>query len=106
MELTRDLSCFRGLNWRSDLPAGSDCDELAAALSGRGFVAVAGPSALRLLRSREGHELLLVPRTGRVQIRVHYLTPQEERRWAAERVFASLVRTILALGSFHAPGGP
>jgi hypothetical protein len=52
---------------------------------------------LRTLRSPEGHEIVIVPRTGRVQIRVHYLTPEEERRIAAEGVFAVLVRSILAL---------
>lgn len=97
MELARDQSCFRSLNWRCDLPAGSDCDRLAATLAEKGFAAVGGPSAIRTLRSPEGHEVVLVPRTGRVQIRVHYLTPEEERRFVAEGVFALLVRSILAL---------
>jgi hypothetical protein len=97
MELARDQSCLRSLNWRCDLPAGSDCDRIAAALAEKGFASTGGSSMFRILRSPEGHEIVLVPRTGRVQIRVHYLTPEEERRFAAEGVFALLVRSILVL---------
>jgi hypothetical protein len=97
MELTRDFGCLRSLSWRCDLPPGSDCDVLIGALMEKGFAQVPSPSVLRLIRSPEGHEILFVPRTGRVQIRVHYVTPEEERRFCAEQMFALIVRTILGL---------
>jgi hypothetical protein len=97
MELTRDLGCSQSLNWRSDLPPGSDCDVLVKILSEKGFALAPSPSMLRLIRSKEGHEILFVPRTGRVQIRVHYLTPEQGRRLVAERLFVLLVRSILGL---------
>lgn len=97
MELVRDLSCFRGLNWRCDLPPGSDCEVLALRLGPAGWTSAPSVAKLLLLRSAEGHEILLVPRTLRVQIRVHYLTPEAERRLTAERAFVALVRGVLAL---------
>jgi len=95
MDLSRDFGCFRSLNWRCDLPTGSDCDVIVAALVKRGFEAVRPSGVLRLLRDATGHEVVLVPATGRVQIRVHYLTPEEERRFTAERIFCWLVRIVL-----------
>lgn len=42
--------------------------------------------------SASGHEVFVVPRTGRVQFRVHYMVVAEERRRVAEGFFASVVR--------------
>jgi hypothetical protein len=77
---------------------------LVKILSEKGFAPAPSPGVLRLLRTKEGHEILFVPRTGRVQIRVHYLTPEEGRRLVAERIFVLLVRSILGVG--QAPYGP
>ena len=98
MDFARDHSCLRGLNWRTDLPPGGDLDTLVAALSRAGFArtSTAG-SPLLVLRAPGDHEILIVPRTGRVQIRVHYLTPEPERRGAAEGIFRSLVQGVLGL---------
>lgn len=115
MELTREQSCFRSLNWRCDLPAGGDLDALTGALSGAGFTESSSPGGhLRVLRAAEGHEIVIVPRTGRVQIRVHYLTAEGERRRTAEQVFCLLVRGVLGEiprssarePATHAPDGP
>jgi hypothetical protein len=46
------------------------------------------------LRSPEGHHVLIVRRTGRVQIRVDYTVPEPLRRFSAEAVFAILVRAL------------
>lgn len=42
--------------------------------------------------SSEGHEVFVVPRTGRVQFRVNYMVAAGERRRVAEGFFASVVR--------------
>ncbi len=95
MDLSRDFGCFKSLNWRTDLPAGSDCDILVAVLGKRGFEPVRPTGPLRQLRTAEGHEVVLVPRTGRIQIRIHYLTPEHERRFKAEGIFCAIVRVVL-----------
>ncbi len=98
MDFARDQSCLRSLNWRTDLPPGGQLDPLVAALSRADFTPTStGESPLLVLRAREGHEVLIVRRSGRVQIRVHYLTPEPERRAAAEAIFRTLVRGVVGL---------
>lgn len=42
--------------------------------------------------SAAGHEVFVVPRTGRVQFRASYMVAVEDRRRIAEGFFASVVR--------------
>lgn len=51
-----------------------------------------GIGELRAFRSAAGHQVLLVPSTGRVQIRVAYTVPPTERFDAAAGVFVELAR--------------
>ncbi len=51
-----------------------------------------GIGELRIFRSAAGHEVLLVPSTGRVQIRVAYVVPPIERFDAAAGVLVELAR--------------
>ena len=41
-----------------------------------------------------GHQIVLVPRTGRIQIRIHVLTPQDQRHQAA-RSIASWIEELV-----------
>jgi hypothetical protein len=91
MQLEREVTCLRSLTWRCDLPpdlAPRVLDRLLA----EGWGTVHGSPGLSVIRSAELHEIVLVLRSGRVQIRVHYTVPEDERRHAAERVFVALVR--------------
>ncbi len=88
MTLVLESACFHGLAWRADLPLGAARDAVLAQ-SGGGEPDRTLPGLLRIIRP-DGHQVLLVERTGRVQIRVAYTTPRHARRAEAERVYAEL----------------
>lgn len=95
MELTRDQSCVDRINWRCDLPSSVSGDVVFARLAKLQGYLVEGPGPLLyVVRVPGQHQVLIVPRTGRVQIRVSYDVPKLDRRLAAEGVFATLVRLI------------
>ena len=78
-------SCLRRLAWDCDFAEPPALPELCSALLAAGFVDDSRADFLRELRHQSGHSVLVVPRTGRVQLRLHYLTPLLERRATAER---------------------
>ncbi len=84
--LERDVTCRQDLNWRLYLQADSlAIEDLATALqqkSYRGHITPFYPQVYELHRA-EGHVVVLVPKTARIQIRVHYLTPKAERKHVA-----------------------
>lgn len=91
--LQRDHTCVQNMNWRCDVPPGA-VDRLLAALLAAGFVRQPGPDALPALLSPDHHRVLVVRRTGRVQLRIDYVIPPHERRHAAEALFALIVRRL------------
>lgn len=93
LALSRDHTCVRGMNWRFDLPPHL-VDALIKALLGLGYQQRPGPAALPALRSPEGHQIMLVRSTGRAQIRVDYTVPETLRRFAAEAIFATVIRAL------------
>ncbi len=74
--------CRRWLTWECELPQ-EDVRSLPTRLLARGFSDVSQFERVAELVDEHGHAVVIVPSTGRVQIRVHYLTPHEERRQAA-----------------------
>ncbi len=98
MQLEREVTCLRSLNWRCDLLPGRGPLVLEHLLR-NGWSAIPGPPGLSVIRHADLHEIALVVRSGRVQIRVHYTVPEAERRQAAERVFVALVRATLGVSS-------
>ena len=46
---------------------------------------------VRDLEGPEGHRLVIVPRTGRIQIRIHYLTALIDRSRAAAQVHEEML---------------
>lgn len=51
---------------------------------------------LRELRHDAGHCVVFVPRTGRVQIRLHYLTREPEREPTANALASEFARLLLS----------
>lgn len=100
LALTREVSCIRSMAWRCDLPVSTNWRRLVAALVAAGLHELSAVRGLYRLGNDTGDEVLLVPLTGRVQIRVHYTIPEHERRFAAERLFQ---RVVYAFGDFGAP---
>lgn len=90
---------MKHLAFRMDLLSPSFADVLREIALGLGFVEEAPIVGLSKLVSPEGHEILLVPRTGRAQLRVFYMTPQEERRHVAEDVYCRIARVFVARGA-------
>ncbi len=74
--------CRRWLTWECELPQ-EDVRSLPKRLLARGFSDVSQFERVAELIDEHGHAVVIVPSTGRVQIRVHYLTPHEERQQAA-----------------------
>ena len=99
MELKRESSCFRERLFRTDLPPAAPLEALSEALRAEGWRDEARLDGLWRFVGAEGHEILIVTGTGRVQIRVHYEVPELERRWAAEAVFVSFARIVERLGA-------
>lgn len=98
MTLRRDPSCLKDLVWRVELP-GVDLEALAGRLMDAGWVERSRIPALRDLHDPDGHAVLFVPRTGRIQIRLHYLVRPEDRAAAAKLVYAWLGRQAQALST-------
>jgi hypothetical protein len=93
--LTREVTCIRSLAWRVDLEPTQDFDALSRELCARGFATAVSIAAMRKWTTPEGHEIVIVSRTGRAQIRVHYTIPEEQRRFTAERLYVVLVAAVM-----------
>lgn len=103
--LTRDSGCIRALSWNASLPNDADIQIMASRLVASGFVPARTLGSFVLLRDRNANEVALVMSTGRAQIRVSYLVPEQERRLEAERVYASLLRAVgLGVAPSNKPG--
>ena len=79
-------SCRRLLIWECHIAHASLAGLLANRLEERGYTPSARSVLLSELTHPDEHSVVIVPRTGRVQIRVHYLTPLCERRAKAAEV--------------------
>ena len=76
-------SCHRMLVWECTRIPASAAVTLPDLLCEAGYSeASRSPLVRELVHPRE-HSVVVVPRTGRLQIRVHYLTPLEARQAAA-----------------------
>ena len=93
LPLEREPTCFRCLSWRCDLPAETDLDRLQALLLQQGWQVNSGVALLRIFTFGL-NEVSIVPRTGRVLIRVNALVPELERRIAAESMAVFLERAL------------
>jgi hypothetical protein len=95
MKLERDHNCVRNMNWRSDVEP-AQVDPLIVSLTKGGrYRKLNSMPFLVTLEGPDQTRVLLVPRTGRVQIRVSYEVAEEERRFKAEAVYADIVRANL-----------
>jgi hypothetical protein len=89
-------SCHRELTWECELPHRADAERLVAALRAADYVDESHSAAVLEFADPRGHRVVVVPRSGRVQLRIHYLTPLAARREAASALAAAL-QTLLRL---------
>jgi hypothetical protein len=91
LRIRKKQGCIRNLQYELFLSDDVKLPNLADALLTLGFERASsrGLPAIRLLH-QTGHEVLIVPRTRRVQLRVSYVIPKEERPDAAKRIEGGL----------------
>lgn len=73
----RDHGCSARLTWRCRLPDGVDVMEVVGRLDG--FCATNRTDGLLILDHGDGCRLVVVPRTGRIQLRLGFLTAFDDR---------------------------
>lgn len=87
-------SCFRGLTWDCEVAPGAGLGDTIARLVDQGFVDESRSSRVRELLHPDEHRVILIPSTGRVQLRLHYLTPFAERGAVAQDLADLLARAM------------
>lgn len=106
MQLRRDPGCIHGLTWRLRVERDGDLTKLLRAIGAAGWKESPGIGELLVYAVPGGHRLLLVPSTGRVQIRLDYRLGVAQRPLAAQAIVASLTRWMDAAGPHPAPAQP
>lgn len=94
MQLRRDPGCIHGLTWRLQGACGIDVAQLLRGVSAAGWKESPGIGELLIYAIPGGHRLLLVPSTGRVQIRLDYRLGVAQRPLAAQAIAARLMRWL------------
>jgi len=103
MDIVRESSCVRDLLWRCDLPAAVDIESFLGEMRSAGYLVDSLSPDLRYLKDPTGNVVVVLPRTGRVQIRVCYAVPREQRPATAREVAASVQGALDAAGAGGRP---
>lgn len=78
--------CHRELSWDCEFEQREQASRLAEALRLEGYHLRADHGFVQELTHPDGQTVVIVPRTGRVQLRLPYTTPSEARRALAEQL--------------------
>ena len=92
--VTRDPGCSRNLLWRVQLAPGVDPELACRTLHGAGYELARQLGGVMFFSGPDEMELVLVPRTGRVQIRLSYLLSYEERAPRARELGQAILRAF------------
>ena len=97
VRLSADSSCVNRRSYRADFDE-LDVVELVRALERDAvrFRPAHAPSGVASFLTVEGHQVLIVPASSRVQIRISLDIDRDERRRAAELVCVALVHAVTA----------
>jgi hypothetical protein len=87
--------CYQRLVWELTPSNHERAARLLQRLPGLGFRDESRHPTVREFADPSGHLVVLVPKTGRVQLRIHYLTPVSDRREAARTLGNTLSRALL-----------
>ncbi len=92
MKLKKSGGCFRNIRWMLDLEEETVEDFIEKIKKSSLFRETVSPLGDRLLRFKDndGNEIIVVPSTGRTEIRLHYLIPESERKAKAEEILKKL----------------
>ncbi len=86
--IERDDGCMRGFLWR--VKASLPPEQVIGRLSAQGFKHT-DHRVFSVLSARQGHKVIVVHSTGRVQIRLDWTTPYTERRSEALRIAQNII---------------
>jgi len=86
--------CHRLLSWECALEQIEVAQQIADCLPRAGFRDTSQFPRVREFVNPHGHSVVVVPSTGRVQLRIHYLTPLPQRESSA-RLLASQIEDLL-----------
>lgn len=90
LKLEPEHGCWANIHWRVELPVETDFELLTTSVLARGFEPRCSCPMLKVLRNKEGHEIILVPRTGRTQIRISTEVAEDRRSDQARALFTEL----------------
>jgi hypothetical protein len=93
VQVSAGHSCYRQLTWECIFEPPAAVTTLIEQLLHRGFVDESHSPLVRELLHPEQHRLIIIPTTGRVQLRLHYLTPKTQRETVAHS-FAALLTQL------------
>lgn len=96
--LHRDVGCRKNMMWATRLDPSIAIDDFLAALQQHGFIEGIGGVANKLSvydHGSSGHRVVLVHRSGRIQIRLDALTRHEDRVDAARQIYDVLLAATL-----------
>lgn len=97
LRLSPERACIHDLLWRISLPDTLALERLSQTLNKRWIAQPQNPNLpLCAWRDAHGSQLLLVLKTRRLQLRVHYTIPQELRAEHARSIFHELERWLLS----------
>jgi len=87
---TLEQGCMNKLMWRWDLPESLDPHTLKEELLKKQYKDLTKFETVVVLESLSEHKIIIIPRTRRLQIRLHYITPQDDRPSVATEVAMEL----------------
>jgi hypothetical protein len=99
VRLSQDSGCVYGLVWRVQIEPPYGGAALCSVLATHGWRTCFELGDLLALVNSGGHQVLLLRRTERVQIRLNYVTPRQQRHSAAYEVFEELIHAANLLMS-------
>lgn len=94
MRIEREHGCCGELEWRVAVPPDVDLEAVADRLEVRGYRPRCRAPQLSVLRHSGRHEIVIVPLTRRVQLRVYLHTPRAARAEVAEYLAADLAACL------------
>lgn len=96
LNLRLEVGCTNQLLWGLELPEGVDGLEAARRIEAVAWARTREVHGVAYFEDPVGHQLVLVSRSGRLQLRLSYLFPAEVRAQVARAVAASLERALLS----------
>ena len=94
VSITPANGCREGLSWELAFGPAPSPATLVSVLKNDAWRDASRLPTIVELEHPEGHELIVIPKTGRVQLRVCYITPRLNRQATATRVATAIASML------------